>query len=142
MEAGDVDTFQRELNTTDHLAEFGALTGRTNEHIEPLPEGGARYSATMRMIPPPPEYAAVYERRGIPVPLLYSDFNPAALWPYEPRHVHRRYAQEHGYFWLPCPLCGRHFGGHEITDSVPTGEAGTSQGICPMCSAERNGGQP
>ncbi|BAD58868.1 hypothetical protein [Nocardia farcinica] len=69
-------------------------------------------------------------------------FNPAALWPYEPRHVHRRYAQAHGYFWLPCPLCGRHFGGHEITDSVPTGEAGTSQGICPMCSAERNGGRP
>lgn len=30
-----------------------------------------------------------------------------------PRFLHRLYAFFNGYFWLPCPLCGRHFGGHE-----------------------------
>ena len=24
------------------------------------------------------------------------------------------YAPLNGYFWLPCPLCGKNFGGHEI----------------------------
>jgi hypothetical protein len=39
-----------------------------------------------------------------------------------PRWLHRLYAAALGYFWLPCPICGRMFGGHEITDasvSVP-----------------------
>jgi hypothetical protein len=30
-----------------------------------------------------------------------------------PRWVHRLYAFVAGYFWLPCPVCGRMFGGHE-----------------------------
>lgn len=30
-----------------------------------------------------------------------------------PRWMHRTYAALAGYFWLPCPTCGRHFGGHE-----------------------------
>lgn len=30
-----------------------------------------------------------------------------------PRFVHRAYAALAGYFWLPCPLCGHGFGGHE-----------------------------
>ena len=25
----------------------------------------------------------------------------------------KRFADEHGYFWLPCPRCGKWFGGHE-----------------------------
>jgi hypothetical protein len=29
------------------------------------------------------------------------------------RILHRLYAHLFGYFWLPCPLCGRMFGGHE-----------------------------
>ncbi len=29
------------------------------------------------------------------------------------RFRERRYANENGYFWLPCPLCGKCFGGHE-----------------------------
>jgi len=30
-----------------------------------------------------------------------------------PRWMHRLYAKFRGYFWLPCPICGRPFGGHE-----------------------------
>lgn len=30
-----------------------------------------------------------------------------------PRWVHRLYAWTSGYFWLPCPICGEMFGGHE-----------------------------
>lgn len=29
------------------------------------------------------------------------------------RVLHRAYAAFRGYFWLPCPVCGRYFGGHE-----------------------------
>jgi hypothetical protein len=42
-----------------------------------------------------------------------------------PRWVHRWWARLLGYFWLPCPTCGRSFGGHErragIVDLVPHG---------------------
>jgi hypothetical protein len=47
-----------------------------------------------------------------------------------------------GAFWLPCPSCGREFGGHEWTDvkghaaSVPVDDSLTrGQGICPDCTA-------
>jgi hypothetical protein len=30
------------------------------------------------------------------------------------RIYHRLYALVHGYFWLPCPICGKKFGGHEL----------------------------
>jgi hypothetical protein len=30
-----------------------------------------------------------------------------------PRWVHKLYAGMFGYFWLPCTLCGREYGGHE-----------------------------
>ncbi len=29
------------------------------------------------------------------------------------RFLHKVYAHVNGYFWLPCPICGRMFGGHE-----------------------------
>jgi C4-type Zn-finger protein len=35
------------------------------------------------------------------------------------RFFNRLYAFTHGYFWLPCPICGEEFGGHEVTGSVP-----------------------
>lgn len=28
---------------------------------------------------------------------------------------HKLYAKLNGYFWLPCPVCGEYFGGHEST---------------------------
>jgi hypothetical protein len=30
-----------------------------------------------------------------------------------PRFLHRFWAWLNGYFWAPCPVCGRMFGGHE-----------------------------
>lgn len=30
-----------------------------------------------------------------------------------PRWMHHAYAFLAGYFWIPCPGCGRAFGGHE-----------------------------
>jgi hypothetical protein len=76
--------------------------------------------------------------------LLCGPVPEAALWSYLPRFTHELYAQSHGYFWLPCVLCGREFGGHEITDSIPdpTSPDRLWTHICPACTAERNGGEP
>jgi C4-type Zn-finger protein len=35
------------------------------------------------------------------------------------RYLHRLYAHLFGYFWLPCPVCGKEFGGHEHVWTVP-----------------------
>ena len=32
---------------------------------------------------------------------------------YQERQKEHRYAVAHGYFWLPCSICGTAFGGHE-----------------------------
>jgi hypothetical protein len=56
-----------------------------------------------------------------------------------PRTLHRFYAWLLGYFWIPCPLCGRYFGGHEwhypdVLSVIPKpGGGGTA--ICPSCTA-------
>lgn len=63
-----------------------------------------------------------------------------------PRWTHRLYARVAGYYWLPCPLCGREFGGHEHREikgrlsTIPKpGEPGTHLHICPKCSAAGKG---
>lgn len=104
-----------------------------------------RHSVTLTMRPVPEPFAAVYRRRGIPVPEASSGFPLAALWPFRFRSLHRAYAERYGYFWLPCVLCGLEFGGHEITASIPdpTDELGRLwQSVCPACAAERHGGKP
>lgn len=30
------------------------------------------------------------------------------------RFMNMVYAKVFGYFWIPCPVCGKYFGGHEI----------------------------
>jgi hypothetical protein len=56
-----------------------------------------------------------------------------------PRFLHRWYAKANGYFWLPCDLCGRPFGGHEWA-ATPGGPAylitgpGSGTGVCPGCA--------
>lgn len=63
---------------------------------------------------------------------------------YKPRFLHHIYAKALGYFWLPCPLCGEHFGGHEWMESktrmerrasIPTGP-NTAIGVCRNCIDE------
>ena len=39
-----------------------------------------------------------------------------------PRFIQWIYAFIHGYFWLPCPICGENFGGHEWAHDLHTGE--------------------
>jgi len=64
-----------------------------------------------------------------------------------PRWLQRLYAWWHAYFWEPCPLCGRHFGGHEWRDRPgkssliphPDGQPGHGLGICPRCVADGKG---
>lgn len=44
------------------------------------------------------------------------------------------YAKTHGYFWLPCPICGNNFGGHEWKsgNDLMIG-LGKGKGVCPDC---------
>lgn len=54
-----------------------------------------------------------------------------------PRWLHESWANFAGYFWLPCPLCGEYFGGHEWKVGSPNHSIMTSwntgSGVCPNC---------
>jgi len=102
-----------------------------------------RHEITLRMRPVEPRFAAVYKARGMHIPELHSGDSIGALIPLELRRVHQIWANMHGYFWLPCILCGTEFGGHEITDTIPNPTKGEGYGICicPYCTIERNTGQ-
>lgn len=61
------------------------------------------------------------------------------------RKYNKLYAQVHGYFWLPCPLCGKEFGGHEWLPGtwekpshIPNDHGGGT-GICPDCTKAGKG---
>ena len=43
------------------------------------------------------------------------------------------YAFIFGYFWVPCPLCNKKFGGHEWIGSLQTSPGG-GVGVCCNCS--------
>ena len=66
--------------------------------------------------------------------------------PYGWRWLHHVWANVAGYFWQPCRICGRPFGGHEWRDrnglsgSIVT-EDGT-RAICPKCTVEGRGTNP
>ena len=58
------------------------------------------------------------------------------------RLFNKNYANSMGYFWLPCPLCGESFGGHEwkVGDchSIPIKDKpNMRKGICPDCGNKR-----
>ncbi len=86
-----------------------------------------------------------YRYLRIPAPLATSDGQGSAGWarliPYTWRAFHRRYATRHGYFWLPCTLCDRPFGGHESGDSIPdpTRPIGAGIVICSQCTRAGRG---
>lgn len=55
------------------------------------------------------------------------------------RAKNKIYANLNGYFWLPCPVCGTPFGGHEWQNGQfikLQEDSPASQGICPPCSWE------
>lgn len=70
----------------------------------------------------------------------------ALLVPYAWRAVHRWWAQRHRFFWLPCSMCGREYGGHErdylsvLPSSVPDPiHPPCWMGICPPCTRAGKG---
>jgi len=51
-----------------------------------------------------------------------------------PRKLHKLYANLFGYFWLPCPICGCKFGGHEWnSDYCLWMTDGHGTGVCDEC---------
>jgi hypothetical protein len=59
------------------------------------------------------------------------------LLPRYPRWVNRIYAWLFGYFWLPCPICRRYFGGHEWGPSaLIVADDRPMQGVCELCANE------
>jgi hypothetical protein len=50
------------------------------------------------------------------------------------RFPHRIYAFLAGYFWLPCPKCGRMFGGHETQPFAAIEVNGRGWCVCPQCA--------
>ncbi len=57
------------------------------------------------------------------------------------RQANKFYANTFGYFWLPCPVCGQEFGGHEWSDvgdmpsSFPIGPS-KGRGMCTDCTRD------
>src|ERR1035437_4571241 len=61
---------------------------------------------------------------------------------YEDREGHHKFALSHGFFWVPCPICGKNYGGHEwkteenrYRNSLMS-SAFSGSGICPNCIDE------
>ncbi len=65
----------------------------------------------------------------------------ARLVPWQWWRFHRWYATRHGFYWMPCILCRRPYGGHQAGDSVPdpTGPHGAGVVICPSCTRAGRG---
>ncbi|SDH70288.1 hypothetical protein SAMN05421505_120136 [Sinosporangium album] len=81
-----------------------------------------------------------YRRINQTPPALEGSTRPtghlARLVPYPLRRFHHAYATARGFFWLPCPLCGHEFGGHEAGKTIPDPATGPNRGrgICSRCS--------
>ena len=51
------------------------------------------------------------------------------------RRLHQFYAWAFGYFWIPCPVCGRMFGGHEVGEARYTIGPGHFRATCKLHNA-------
>lgn len=103
------------------------------------------WTISLELTPPGRLERLWYRRLGSEPPGLTASTGPrseklARLLPYSWRWWHRRYAAAHGFFWMPCVLCGREFGGHEGGDAVPNPMAEDERGIvvCSACTRVRN----
>lgn len=55
----------------------------------------------------------------------------------QPRWLQQLRAYLGAYFWLPCPICGEYFGGHEWGDRDTLWETpGEGTGVCANCGDE------
>lgn len=46
------------------------------------------------------------------------------------------YAAFMGYFWEPCPICGKKFGGHEQEGGTLMTNWSIGEAVCPDCKEE------
>lgn len=83
-----------------------------------------------------------YWSLSIPAPLGCSEplkrEARVRLLPQSWTRIHKRYANRHGLYWMPCILCLRPYGGHQSAGRVPDPEYGPGSGrsidICPHCT--------
>ena len=54
----------------------------------------------------------------------------------KPRWLQKLYADFRGYFWLPCVICGKPFGGHETSNTSLYHSWNDGQSICVNCEDE------
>ncbi|MEU5900566.1 MULTISPECIES: hypothetical protein [Streptomyces] len=102
----------------------------------------ARHQITIAMRPPKPIERLWYWSLGIPAPLACGPPKKREAWvrllPQSWTRIHQRYARANGFYWLPCLLCSRPYGGHQHAGSIPDPEygpgSGRSIGICPHCT--------
>jgi len=52
------------------------------------------------------------------------------------RLYNRAYAFLRGYFWLPCPICGKKFGGHEGANSGLMNTLHSGRMVCRDCGGK------
>jgi hypothetical protein len=91
---------------------------------------------------PTPVQRLWYWRLGVPTPAATTNSHRSSDWvrllPCSWEGVHQRYARRHGYFWLPCVLCGKPYGGHQSGGSIPDPtypeHSGRGITICPRCT--------
>ena len=67
--------------------------------------------------------------------------------PYRFRRLNHAWAYLAGYFWIPCPNCGRMFGGHECRDGHTIwgeweGKSRKGRCTCPCCPYPDNTTSP
>lgn len=96
---------------------------------------------TIRMRPPGLADRLWCKRLGLRLPVFTGSSGPrSAKWfrllvPYRWRPVHHAYADLCGFYWLPCPVCGVPFGGHEggghIPDAAPVNGGSV---VCSKCT--------
>lgn len=86
-----------------------------------------------------------YRRLGELAPTATGSSGPwhaelVRLLPYRWRRLHQLYAFLLGFYWLPCPLCGREYGGHEHGADIPDPARPPYGGlmICSQCTITRN----
>lgn len=104
----------------------------------------AEHRITLRMRPPGLTQKIWYRRMDTTPPLMESRDTAAdlaRLLPYGWRRFHRWYANTCGYYWLPCVLCDRPYGGHEAGGSIPDPTRGEHSGVmvCSVCFRKRAG---
>ncbi len=76
----------------------------------------------------------------LPIVLLVrSDFGKEVVeprLPRKPRWLNRLWAMWGSYFWLPCPICGRKFGGHESREGYLMIDWYDGKSVCWRCVDE------